>query len=309
MQISGIKKDVEQLKKSVTSNGERARDIEEAEFWEEINEERTAEGKRPVIFIWNNFKNHIIDKIFYEPNLEKIDEYRIQERKLPLLPLYLAGEYKKVEDELRKYEASFFWKIPRSTLLKEMLQPMADKWGFEDIDMYHVAERLFMQDQKLYHLHHKPELGREFAKYLISEWENEGAVLEYDKENHEIIRLAIEDKQLEPKMIVSDRARSIIEPVIDVSGEYRFVETVKIMNCFEFVDSVAVPGQLITLKYTPTGEYKGIWSAEYSHTGKVLPISNIELWAWIHQRDINKVIREILKECGENEPAAIEKRD
>lgn len=296
MQAAGIKKELEQLKKNVSFADDPI--LREMRFWEDINKERVSEGKRPVVYMWNNFQNIMIDEIYYEPNLTKIDEFRIQDGKAPLLPLYLAGEYQKVKEEIQKYDAYFLRKIPHSTLLKEMCQPLADVWGFEDIDVYHEAERLFMQDQNLYHLHHKPELGEEFRKYLVSEWEKEGAVLEFDKERKIITRLPAESKQIEQKMIVSDRARQIIKPVADIAGEYRFTETVKIMNCFEFVDSVAVPGQLITLKYTPTGEYKGEWSAEYSHTGKVLPISNVKLWAWIHQRDINQEVREIIKGCN-----------
>lgn len=267
----------------------------DAEFWDEINKERVSEGKRPVIHIEYNAKGQMICNEFYDVNIPKIDEYRISEGKEPLLPLYLAGEYEKVKNELLKYDGYFLCKIPHSTILDERLQPLADMFGFEHIDGYNMAERLFMQDQQLYHLHNKPELGEEFIKYLINEWEKEGAILEFDKERETITRLSAENMQIEHKMIVSDRARQIIKLVDDIAGEYRFVETVKIMNCFEFVDSVAVPGQLITLKYTPTGEYKGEWSAEYSHTEKILSISNIELWAWIHQRDINRVVREIIE--------------
>jgi|NGEPerStandDraft_6_1074524.scaffolds.fasta_scaffold09867_2 hypothetical protein len=310
MQVAGIKKDIEQLKKAAKS--EKNIDLTTEEWGERINKERAAEGKHPVIYINFNHQTQLIGEIFYEFNLEKIDEYRIQDGKFPLLPLYLAGEYKKVENELIKHDFAFFNKIPKSTLLEDSLQPLADMFGFDHIDYYNDTERLFMQDQKLYNLHHKPELGDEFRKYLISEWEKEGAVLEFDKEKQTIIRLPAEKKQIEEKMIVSDRARQIIKPVVDVSGEYRFIETVKIMNCFEFEDSVAVPGQIITLKYTPTGEYKGVWSAEYSNNGNVLPISNIKLWVWVHQRDINRKIHEIVKEHGENEPTAIKegsKRD
>lgn len=117
MQVAGLKKEIEQLKKAATS--EVKRDLLEDAWQEDINKERIAEGKHPVIHIERDFKNYLVSKEFYEPNLEKIDEFRIQEKKFPLLPLYLAGEYKKVEDELRKYEASFFRKIPRSTLADE----------------------------------------------------------------------------------------------------------------------------------------------------------------------------------------------
>lgn len=302
MQISGLKKDIEQLKKAVKS--EKKQDLTTDEFWEEINKERISEGKRPVIHIEYNTKGHMVSNEFYEVNIPKIDEYRISEGKEPLFPMYLAGEYEKVKNELLKYDANFLWKMPHSMILDELCQPLADLFGFENIDMYHEAERLFMQDQQLYHLHHKDELGEEFRKYLTECWEKEGAVLEFDIEKGTINRQPAEHKQIEHKMIVSDRAREIIEPVIDVCGEYRFTETVKIMNCFEFVDSAAVPGQIITLKYTQTGEYKGEWSAEYSHTGKVLPISNIKLWVWIHQLDINQVVREIIKGRNKNEPTA-----
>lgn len=78
------------------------------------------------------------------------------------------------------------------------------------------------------------------------------------------------------------------------------------MQGFEFEDSITVSGQTIILKYTQTGQYtdQGFWSAEYSHTGKVLPIQNINLWVWLHQRDIN---RKISKSVREYEPMAIEK--
>ena len=293
MSTASIRKELEQLKKNASFDDDPI--LRKMHFLEDINKERVSEGKRPVVYIWNNFQNIMIDEIYYEPNISWIDAFRVQEGKFPLLPFYLAGEYQKVKEEIQKYDIHFLHKVPRSTLLKEMCQPLADLCGFEDIDVYHEAERLFMQDQQLYHLHNKPELGEEFRKYLISEWGKEGAILEFDKEREPITRLPAENKQIEHKMIVSDRAREIIKLVDDIAGEYRFVETVKIMNCFEFVDSVAVPGQLITLKYTPTGEYKGIWSAEYSHTGNVLSISNIKLWVWIHQRDINRVVRKIIE--------------
>jgi hypothetical protein len=294
MSLTGIKKDIELLKKKTVFEDKPG--LREERFWKDINKERVSEGKRPVVFMWNNFQNIMIDEIFYEPNLEKIDEYRIQEGKFPLLPLYLAGEYEKVKDELRKYDNYFFYKIPRSTLLKEMCQPTADKYGFDDIDGYHEAQRLFMQDQKLYHLHHKDELYIEFEKYLVSEWEKEGALLKIDDKGVTINQTPIENNRTEPKMIVPDEIRKYLELITSVSGEYRFTVSVQRMKIFEFVDSVAVPGQIITLKYTPTSEYKGEWSAEFSHTGKILPISNIKLWVWNHQRDINRRVREITTE-------------
>jgi hypothetical protein len=293
LQISGIKKDIEQLKQAAVSKVKQ--DLPEGEFWEAINKERIAEGKHPVIYIYRDMKSVMISEIFHEPNLEKIDEYRIQEGKFLLLSLYLAGEYKKVEDELRKYDAAFFRKIPRSTLLKERLQPLADMFGFDHIDYFNEAERLFMQDQNLYHLHLKPELGEEFKKYLMSEREKEGS-----NQLQDVVTIAI-------KQVIPEKVRNYIKPIVDIAGEYRFTLAVQEMGSFEFVDSLSVPGQLITLKYTPTGEYKGIWSAEYSHTGKILPIQNINLWVWVHQKDINRKIREI-KEHGEDEPAAIEER-
>lgn len=293
MQVSGIKKDIEQLRKSVSSNGKRT--LTEEEFWEDISKERISEGKHPVIYIYRDMKSVMISEIFYEPNLEKIDEYRILEGKILLLPLYLAGEYKKVENELRKYEASFFRKIPRSTLLEEGLQPLADACGFDDIDGYNQAERLFMQDQNLYHLHLKPELGEEFIKYLTSEWEKEGA--NQLSNNDSLVKVTTEQ-------LIPDKIKKYLDPIGSIAGEYHLTSAVKEMNSFKFEDSVAVPGQIITLKYTPTGEYQGMWSAEYSHTGKILPIQNITLWVWVHQRDINRKIHEIVKEHGENEPAA-----
>lgn len=60
-----------------------------------------------------------------------------------------------------------------SEILNEMCQPTADKWGFDDINGYHEAQRLFMQDQKLYHLS-SVELAAEFHKYLKSERGKEG---------------------------------------------------------------------------------------------------------------------------------------
>ncbi|MHB8102629.1 MAG: hypothetical protein ACYDEF_10760 [Methanosarcina sp.] len=293
MQVSGIKKDIEQLRKSVSSNGKRT--LTEEEFWEDISKERILEGGHPVIFLYRDFKNVMINEIFYEPNLEKIDEFRIMEGKFPLLSLYLAGEYKKVENELRKYEASFFRKIPRSTLLEERLQPLADACGFDDIDGYHEAERLFMQDQNLYHLHNKPELSEEFIKYLMSEREKEGA--NQLPNNDSLVKVTTEQ-------LIPDKIKKSLKLIGSIAGEYRLTLAVQEMGSFGFGDSVSVPGQTITVKYAPTGQYKGVWSAEYSHTGKILPIQNITLWVWVHQRDINRKLHEIVKEHGENEPAA-----
>jgi len=55
-----------------------------------------------------------------------------------------------------------------------------------------------------------------------------------------------------------------------MAGEYRLVMAVQKIHSFEFVDSLSIPGQIVTLKYTPTGEYNGAWSAEYSYTGPVV---------------------------------------
>jgi hypothetical protein len=295
MSIQGIKKDIEQLKKKV--NFEDKPGSTEERFWKCINQERISEGKRPVIFIWDDFKNCMVNEIFYEPNLEKIDEFRIPEGKIPLLPLYLAGEYKKVENELQKYENIFFMKIPRSTLLTEMLQPVADELGFDDINGFNEAERLFMQDQKLYHLHLKPELNREFIEYLIREREKEGANQLFD--NNNLIKITTEQ-------IIPENIKKYLTPLNSCTDEYRFTTTVKRMGSFKFEDSMAVPGQTITLKYTQTGQYidQGEWSVGYSHVGKILPINNIALWSWVHQRDINRRINEIIKEPDENEPIA-----
>jgi hypothetical protein len=295
MSILGIKKDIEQLKKKV--NFEDKPGSTEECFWKGINQERISEGKHPVIFIWDDFKNCMVNEIFYEPNLEKIDEFRIPEGKIPLLPLYLAGKYKKVEDELRKYENIFFMKIPRSTLLTEMLQPVADELGFDDINGFNEAERLFMQDQKLYHLHLKPELSREFIEYLIREREKEGANQLSD--NNNLIKITTEQ-------IIPENIKKYLTPLNSCTDEYRFTTSVKRMGSFKFEDSIAVSGQTITLKYTQTGQYidQGEWSVGYSHIGKILPINNIALWAWVHQRDINRRINEIIKEPDENEPIA-----
>jgi hypothetical protein len=298
MQITGLKNDIKQLKNAVKS--EKNQDSKKEEWWERINEERIAEGKHPVIYIDFNYQNWYISEIFYEFNLEKIDELRIQEGKFPLLPLYLAGEYQKVKEEIQKYDIYFLRKLPRSMLLEESCQPLADAFGFDNIGCYNQAEYLFMQDQNLCHLHHKPELGDEFRKYLISQWKKEGAVLDFDKEQMKINHQPAKIKAVERGMIISEKKRNYLEPIKDnhQSGDFKFIFAVQDLQFFEFVDTVAVPGQLITLRYKQTGAYKdqGIWTAEYSETGETLPVSNINLWIWIHQRSISAKIREIKEE-------------
>ena len=140
-----------------------------------------------------------------------------------------------------------------------------------------------MQDQNLYHLHNKPELGEEFIKYLISEREKEGA--NQLSNNDSLVKVTTEQ-------VIPEKIRKSLKPIGSIAGEYHLTNAVKEMKFFKFEDSVSVPGQIITLKYTPTGEYQGVCSAEYSHTGKILPIRNINLWVWVHQIDINRKIRE-----------------